>query len=238
MREGTCDRAGIAIAKWGSMQPNLASLRDVLADLYPTREQQVMAVETAGIVARKVAFSSVALVSWHGILTEAGNQGRLKALFAVVIGDYPANQILRRAIEVAHRAPARPVANEHVLDGNDDRTVLLLIAFKGLFMDSPPGLVDELVRIHSMVAEALDIINKATLLLREVFPDEPALTAGFVVTTTGLTAWSSIVKQAPLRSARAFAAVLLCALHNTAVAMPETRLTLARLIAANDGTKG
>jgi hypothetical protein len=87
-----------------SWSPWMASLNDVLADLYPTIEASNRIVHCAGMRSALVSFNSVALVNWFNILDQAENQGgRSRALLDCALADYPDHQIL---LALTHGEPA------------------------------------------------------------------------------------------------------------------------------------
>ena len=77
----------------------LSQLRDVLVDLYQTEDSSRVVVATALIDTRRIAFSTVPSSNWQAILNEAVKQGRMDALIAVVVKDYPNNIALIAAVE-------------------------------------------------------------------------------------------------------------------------------------------
>ena len=74
-----------------------ATLRDALADLYPTQQDANIIVHDVGLIAREITFSSRAKTNWHNILTAALQQQRLDALLEVVRKDYASNPALQTA---------------------------------------------------------------------------------------------------------------------------------------------
>ena len=78
-----------------SWSPWMASLNDVLADLYPTTEASSRIVRCAGMKSALVGYNSIALINWFNILDQAEKQGnRAGALLDCALADYPDHQIL------------------------------------------------------------------------------------------------------------------------------------------------
>ncbi|MCB1033988.1 MAG: hypothetical protein KDD47_09165 [Acidobacteria bacterium] len=66
----------------------LSPLRDLLVDLYPTKESSYRVVDEAGLRRGPIAFDNAAADNWQAILVEAHRQGKVRALVAVVQGQY------------------------------------------------------------------------------------------------------------------------------------------------------
>jgi hypothetical protein len=87
-----------------------AQLRDVLAELYPYREDAARAAGDAGLNLGRIALDGSAQQIWHSIIYEARCSRRLEALASVAIVDYPDNDALRAAVDsVRHWAPLSEV---------------------------------------------------------------------------------------------------------------------------------
>lgn len=77
----------------------LDTLRRVLAELYPREPDQRRLVVAAGLREAAVSFDAAADASWHGILSYAAKQDSVDALLEVARGEFPRNELLRRAGE-------------------------------------------------------------------------------------------------------------------------------------------
>lgn len=82
----------------------LASLRDLLAQLYPDEASARRIVADAGIDPAKIAFTSHATNNWYAILNEARNVGRDNVLLDIVLREYGNNTKLQKAV-TAYRDP-------------------------------------------------------------------------------------------------------------------------------------
>jgi formylglycine-generating enzyme required for sulfatase activity/nucleotide-binding universal stress UspA family protein len=91
----------------------LASLRTVLAALYPTEEDARRVVADAGMTAARIIFSGQANNTWQAILEEAEKSGALDALLAIALSEYGVNQRLQAAIHALRpsQLPAPPSAH-------------------------------------------------------------------------------------------------------------------------------
>ena len=76
-----------------------ANLRDILAELYPGEGSARVVVSDAGLNEQRIAFSGTAVNTWHSILREAENSGKIEKLFNVVLGEYSGNQEIVHAID-------------------------------------------------------------------------------------------------------------------------------------------
>ncbi|MCB0185212.1 MAG: tetratricopeptide repeat protein, partial [Caldilineaceae bacterium] len=76
-----------------------ATLRDLLASLYPAADDARVAVHDAELDTSQIAFSNRAQTNWHNILAEAIRQERLDTLLQVVCADYSNNSALQTACE-------------------------------------------------------------------------------------------------------------------------------------------
>jgi len=76
-----------------------ATLRDLLASLYPAADDARVAADDAGLDTSQIAFSNRAQTNWHNILAEAIRQERLDTLLQVVCADYRNNSALQAACE-------------------------------------------------------------------------------------------------------------------------------------------
>lgn len=72
-------------------------LRGILASVYPDSESAHRIVHDAGINEQLVAFSPIAINTWHAILREAKNANRISDLRNVTRAEYPGNKLLRDA---------------------------------------------------------------------------------------------------------------------------------------------
>lgn len=122
----------------------LTGLRDLLADLYPTRESSYRVVDEAGLRRGPIAFHNAALDNWQSILVEAHRRGQVGALVDVAAKDYEAQEApLRAALQVYEDAPEA----EEDLDpgGRRKRPWLLVVAGAALLvvlyfeLRPPPG---------------------------------------------------------------------------------------------------
>ncbi len=67
----------------------LAPLRDLLVDLYPTRDGSYRLVDEAGLRRAHIAFENAAIDNWQNILVEAHRRSRVGAVVAIAQGEYP-----------------------------------------------------------------------------------------------------------------------------------------------------
>jgi hypothetical protein len=80
-----------------SSPSDFSRLRGILANVYSDSDSAHRIVHDAGINEQHVAFSPIALNTWHAILREAKNANRIPQLRGVTLGEYPENQSLREA---------------------------------------------------------------------------------------------------------------------------------------------
>lgn len=71
---------------WNSI---LTSLRDVLADLYPTVDDSRRVVDVAGLKPAFITFDNKAINNWYNILSEADKRDRVDDIVAVASAEYP-----------------------------------------------------------------------------------------------------------------------------------------------------
>ena len=117
--------------------PWMASLNDVLADLYPTIEASSRIVRCAGMRSALIGYNSVALVNWFNILDQAEKQGgRASALLDCALSVYPDHQILvalKRGEPAAVKGPdldwKAPEAGAHFEKIVGAQSTLLPISF-------------------------------------------------------------------------------------------------------------
>lgn len=80
----------------------LRDLREILARLYPTERDARRVVVDAGLNPAQIAFDSKAISNWFSILEEAERHaGKIDALVAVAVAEYPDHEALQRAAEGA-----------------------------------------------------------------------------------------------------------------------------------------
>lgn len=77
--------------------PSIVNLGDVLADLYPTREDAYRVVGAAGLNRGRIRFSDAAVVNWFNILDYAKNQDQVLDIVDFALREYPKNELLRLA---------------------------------------------------------------------------------------------------------------------------------------------
>lgn len=70
----------------------LTTLRDILADLYPTVEETRRVVMDAGFNPANFAFSERAKINWHNVLSEVDKHDAISAVLAVAEHDFPAKK--------------------------------------------------------------------------------------------------------------------------------------------------
>lgn len=70
-------------------------LRKLLATLYPSEADQRRLAAEARLTVGAIAFSSAAYNSWHQILHHAKHNGRVDALLALALDEFPDNEPLR-----------------------------------------------------------------------------------------------------------------------------------------------
>ncbi|XYH94662.1 trypsin-like peptidase domain-containing protein [Sorangium sp. So ce1128] len=79
--------------------PSLVNLGDVLADLYPTREDSYRVVGGAGLNRGRIRFSDAAVVNWFNILDYAKNQDQVPDIVDFALREHPRHELLRLARE-------------------------------------------------------------------------------------------------------------------------------------------
>lgn len=79
--------------------PTLVNLGDVLAHLYPTKEDSYRVVVDAGLDRRRIRFNDAAILNWFNILQYAKHQEQVNDIVEVALRDYPENEYLRLARE-------------------------------------------------------------------------------------------------------------------------------------------
>jgi hypothetical protein len=85
---------------WDRQQ--LINLREILARLYPVERDARRVVEDAGLNPAHIAFDSKAITNWFSILEEARkHSGKVEAILAVALEEYPENEGLQRAAQGA-----------------------------------------------------------------------------------------------------------------------------------------
>jgi S1-C subfamily serine protease len=83
-------------------RPQLTRLREILARLYPTERDARRVAVDAGLDPAHIAFESKAINNWFAILEEARNRaGKVDAIVAVALLDYPDDEALQRAAQGA-----------------------------------------------------------------------------------------------------------------------------------------
>jgi Trypsin-like peptidase domain/Effector-associated domain 1 len=81
-------------------RPALTRLRNILARLYPAERDARRVVVDAGLDPTRIAFDGTAINTWFSILEEAAKHaGKIDALVATALLDYPDDETLRRAAE-------------------------------------------------------------------------------------------------------------------------------------------
>jgi hypothetical protein len=85
-------------------QEAFATLRTILAALYPHEASARLVVADAGLNERRIAFSGTAVNTWQSILREAENANKMEDIFRVVLGEYDTNFELRSACEAYRRS--------------------------------------------------------------------------------------------------------------------------------------
>lgn len=76
---------------------NLTNLNYVLAGLYPLMRDTVRIVDASGVPKTHIAFSERGIDTWHAILTEANNRGKVQAVIQAARKDFPENPVLAQA---------------------------------------------------------------------------------------------------------------------------------------------
>jgi hypothetical protein len=79
----------------------LIRLRELLARLYPTERDARRVAGDAGLNAALIAFDAKAINTWFAILEEARHQGKVEAVVAVALADYPDEEALLLAARAA-----------------------------------------------------------------------------------------------------------------------------------------
>ena len=77
-----------------------SALRDVLAYLYPTREDARRIADQANLDTSKIDFSNKPINCWHSILKEAEKSGKLDNLISVILAEYGGNTELCKSVVV------------------------------------------------------------------------------------------------------------------------------------------
>jgi V8-like Glu-specific endopeptidase len=80
----------------------LRNLREILARLYPTEREARRVVGDAGLNPAQIAFDPKAITNWFAILEEAAKHpGKIEAVVAVALGEYPDDEGVQRAAQGA-----------------------------------------------------------------------------------------------------------------------------------------
>jgi V8-like Glu-specific endopeptidase len=90
--------------------PDRAALTARLAELYPEVRSVRRLMDAAGIPAGMVDFGGGARDVWHATLREADNRGKRAALLTNAVGEFPDDEVLRRALAHALDVRAAPAA--------------------------------------------------------------------------------------------------------------------------------
>ncbi len=88
----------------------LTQLNQILAQLYPNREQSYRIVDMAGIRLGTINFKDVPIDNWYYILKEADKRDKVEELVQVVINEYPNREDLKNLfLRATERNPMQPV---------------------------------------------------------------------------------------------------------------------------------
>lgn len=90
--------------------PDRAALVARLTELYPEVRTVRRLTDASGIPTGMVDFGGSALDVWHATLREADNRGKRAALLTNAVGEFPDDELLRRALARALDVPAAPAA--------------------------------------------------------------------------------------------------------------------------------
>ncbi|MFZ2106597.1 MAG: trypsin-like peptidase domain-containing protein [Roseiarcus sp.] len=83
----------------------LRNLRTILASLYPTIPESRALVVDVSLEPGMIEFSAKAFVNWFNILENAKHRNKIEALIARALSDFPDNEDLQRAKNLAPPAP-------------------------------------------------------------------------------------------------------------------------------------
>ena len=98
----------------------LIEFRKRLAELYPTRPDMDLVLDTIGLHKASIAFNDRAIITWNSILNEADNRGMLLALSEYVGNDFSNDDVIKIGVNfikntLKKRVPA-PIDNVDVID--------------------------------------------------------------------------------------------------------------------------
>src|SRR3989442_6259437 len=93
--------------QWGA---NLTNLKDVLADLYPFKEDSVKVVRDAGMRLSTIRFNDRATTNWAEILDEADKHGKVRNIIEAALREYPEDPFLLSA-QKGTLTPAKPLVS-------------------------------------------------------------------------------------------------------------------------------
>ncbi len=191
--------------------PWMASLNDVLADLYPTIEASNRIVRCSGMRSALVSFNAVALNNWFNILDQADKQGgRSNALLDCALSDYPDHQILialKRGEPAAVKGPdlnwMAPEAGAHFEKIIGTQSTLLPITFLEIGMQRARA-VARLVRADQNSGTAFLIGGGWLLTNNHVLPSQESAygAVGEFNYQDSLEGLSAPVKRYPLQAER------------------------------------
>jgi hypothetical protein len=86
--------------------PALDELENVLAEIYPRKEDCYRLVDRSGLESKRIAFSDRAIDNWHNILLEAKISNKVQGLIEFTLSD----SNMTKGVGCSNPAECRPVA--------------------------------------------------------------------------------------------------------------------------------
>ncbi len=96
----------------------LTKLNNILAELYPNKDQSEMIVDMAGIPSGNIAFKDAAKSNWYYILKEADRRNKVEDLVQVVQNEYPDNEELMKLYS-SKESNEKPIEGESLNEENE-----------------------------------------------------------------------------------------------------------------------
>jgi len=88
----------------------LTELNNILAELYPIKDQSYRILDMAGIPIGNIAFKDTAMDNWYYILKEASRRNKVEDLVQVVINQYPERTELKNIfVDATDKKPMQPI---------------------------------------------------------------------------------------------------------------------------------
>jgi V8-like Glu-specific endopeptidase len=93
---------------------NLTNLKDVLADLYPLKEDSIRIIRDAELILADISFNDRARTNWSNILDEANKRGKVANIINAALRQYPDNPYLLSA-QRGVLSPVKPLISDDLL---------------------------------------------------------------------------------------------------------------------------